>query len=134
MMKMTTVKTTCECFKCGGSGFIEAFSGIANGICFRCNGAGVLSFNEVERIRKAIPEYTRVRCEWILKTTPESFEGFTFNRISDARNFAHSYVMNPDANDFYGSTVIEAWRNQGGEQRFHELQEIRRESLSQYSL
>ena len=33
-------KKTCECYKCGGSGFIEAFSGIANGICFTCGGTG----------------------------------------------------------------------------------------------
>ena len=130
----TATKTTCECFKCGGSGFIQAFSGIANGICFRCNGVGVLSFNDVERIKKAIPEYTRVRCEWLLNTTEESFVGFTYKRISDARDFAHSYVMNPDAGDFYGMTVLTAWQNQGGESKFQELQEIRRDSLTQYSL
>jgi hypothetical protein len=128
------MKTTCECYKCGGSGFIQAFYGIANGVCFRCNGAGELSFTEIERIKCCIPEYTRVRCEWILKTTYESFAGFSFKRISDARDFAHSYVMNEAAQEIYGSTVIDAWRKQGGEERFQELQEIRRESLSQYAL
>ena len=29
-----------ECAKCGGKGDIKAFSGIAGGICFCCNGKG----------------------------------------------------------------------------------------------
>lgn len=29
-----------ECAKCGGRGEIKAFSGIAGGICFCCNGKG----------------------------------------------------------------------------------------------
>lgn len=35
---MTT--TTCKCVKCNGTGFIPAFSGIANGVCFSCKGSG----------------------------------------------------------------------------------------------
>jgi len=45
--KGTTMKSetkTCECYKCGGSGYIAAFSGIANGICFTCDGTGKVAF------------------------------------------------------------------------------------------
>lgn len=35
---MANVK--CECAKCNGKGEIKAFSGIAGGICFSCNGKG----------------------------------------------------------------------------------------------
>lgn len=30
-----------QCPKCNGTGFIEKFSGIANGECFRCLGEGI---------------------------------------------------------------------------------------------
>ena len=30
-----------KCNKCGGAGYIEKFSGIENGTCFRCEGTGV---------------------------------------------------------------------------------------------
>lgn len=39
-MKNKQTKTLVECPKCGGAGHIPAFSGIADGICFRCCGAG----------------------------------------------------------------------------------------------
>lgn len=32
----------CECAKCNGKGEIKAFSGIAGGICFDCNGRGYI--------------------------------------------------------------------------------------------
>jgi hypothetical protein len=42
--KMKSETKTCECYKCGGSGYIEAFSGIASGICFTCDGTGKVAF------------------------------------------------------------------------------------------
>ena len=41
---MESETKTCECYKCGGSGYIAAFSGIANGICFTCDGTGKVAF------------------------------------------------------------------------------------------
>jgi DnaJ-class molecular chaperone len=32
----------CECAKCNGKGEIRAFSGIAGGVCFDCNGRGYI--------------------------------------------------------------------------------------------
>jgi len=29
-----------KCYKCGGTGYIEEYSHIRNGICFACNGQG----------------------------------------------------------------------------------------------
>lgn len=30
-----------KCDKCGGAGYIEKFSGIESGVCFRCEGTGI---------------------------------------------------------------------------------------------
>ena len=38
--------TKCECAKCGGKGEIKAFSGIAGGICFSCNGRGYVMLKQ----------------------------------------------------------------------------------------
>lgn len=32
--------TVCECPKCGGTGYIQAFAHIQNGVCFWCEGTG----------------------------------------------------------------------------------------------
>jgi len=49
-MKTSKVET-CDCYKCGGSGYIPAFSGIANGVCFTCAGTGKVSFRVAKRNR-----------------------------------------------------------------------------------
>lgn len=42
-----------QCNKCGGLGFIEKFSGIEHGECFRCMGTGsVLTNAELEQIAR----------------------------------------------------------------------------------
>lgn len=42
-----------ECAKCGGRGEIKAFSGIAGGVCFCCNGKGhVILKNKPQRTAK----------------------------------------------------------------------------------
>ena len=50
---------THQCNKCGGLGYIEKFSGIENGECFRCMGTGqVLTTAEREQIaRKRADKY-----------------------------------------------------------------------------
>ena len=37
--------TTQKCWKCGGHGYIEAYSGIRGGVCFSCNGSGRKAYN-----------------------------------------------------------------------------------------
>lgn len=51
---MNATIQTVECPKCIGNGFIPAFSGIANGICFTCAGAGKVAF-KVKKINKFSP-------------------------------------------------------------------------------
>lgn len=36
----------CECAKCNGRGEIKAFSGIAGGVCFTCNGKGYVMLKQ----------------------------------------------------------------------------------------
>jgi hypothetical protein len=40
---------TYNCYKCGGSGKIGAFTHIENGTCFTCGGAGTLSYQKKEK-------------------------------------------------------------------------------------
>ena len=51
------------CFKCNGSGQVNAFSHIANGVCFQCGGTGKLSAaKKVEGftpVAPIVPEATR---------------------------------------------------------------------------
>ena len=39
--KIQIEMNTKPCWKCSGSGFIQAYSGVANGICFACKGSKV---------------------------------------------------------------------------------------------
>ena len=45
---MNNQTQTCECYKCGGSGYIQAFAGIANGVCFTCGGTGKVAFRKTK--------------------------------------------------------------------------------------
>jgi hypothetical protein len=132
---MTTATTTqCECFKCGGSGYIQEFSGIAQGVCFTCNGSGKLTVKQSQKATQELPEEMRIKADWILASTYETFSGFSMNRMSAVRNFAHSYCVNIAAATIYGKTVHTAFFDQGGEEKYQELAECRRQTLDQYSL
>jgi hypothetical protein len=41
---MKTTTKTGSCGKCSGKGSINAFSGIANGVCFQCGGVGKVKY------------------------------------------------------------------------------------------
>jgi len=122
---MSSETTVCNCFKCGGKGVIRAFSGIANGICFQCGGSGKLTVAASKKSRESLSEYNRVRCEWILASTPSTFEGFTYERLAEARTYACQCTMNRAVADVYGRTVHEAWMTQGGDEAFMAKQEDR---------
>lgn len=131
---MSDKTSKCECFKCGGTGHIQAFSGIAGGVCFQCKGSGELTFERVQQARQELSAANRRRCDWILNATPETYANLNWSQINDARNFAHNYTMNRAAADLYGNSVWNAWRSQGGEQRFQELQETKRSDLNRFAL
>jgi len=39
---------TCPCMKCGGQGYIKHFHYVEGGLCFDCNGSGVIDYEEKE--------------------------------------------------------------------------------------
>jgi hypothetical protein len=52
----------CECLKCGGSGYIAAFAGIANGICFTCVGTGIVEIKAARKQNRFSP-INAMHCE-----------------------------------------------------------------------
>jgi hypothetical protein len=79
---------TATCPKCDGKKHIDGFGHVANGVCFRCNGAGVVKACTV----KAPPPATayQVKCaEWILNVTEETMATLTYGQLLKARDFAH---------------------------------------------
>lgn len=48
-----TAKFKAECAKCNGKGEIKAFSGIAGGICFCCNGKGFVELKNAPNRSKS---------------------------------------------------------------------------------
>jgi RecJ-like exonuclease len=53
--------TQFTCYKCGGSGRIEAFAHIEQGSCFACGGSGKLNFQP-----KAKKTATEQHPEWVI--------------------------------------------------------------------
>lgn len=98
-MNMTTsaVRTakrnsdTCPCPKCDGQGFIRAFAGIANGICFTCGGTKVVKVGRFKPAPATAPEIL-AKADWIINATPEQIDQLTWAQISRSRNFAHSRI------------------------------------------
>jgi len=106
---MRTAKT-CECPKCGGTGFIRAYSGIANGVCFRCAGKGKFKSSSVPK-PKPLTEYQQKMID-IVETG--DLESMTFGQLSELRTFSHWHF--PAA-----PHLLSIWKARG-EPRFQELQ------------
>lgn len=61
---------SCPCLKCGGNGYIKAFSYVEGGICFECNGSGI---NEWES-KEYTPEYEQKLIERRQKANEKRLE------------------------------------------------------------
>lgn len=101
-----TQKVACECPKCGGSGFIRAFSNIANGVCFTCAGNGTVMVRPGSKKVPVATEYQTKHAEFILNLTEEQLEKMTYSQLSFYRNFAHWPCPGyPD--------LLKVWREKG---------------------
>lgn len=116
------MKTNVNCPKCDGRGHIEAFGHYAQGVCFCCKGRGTIAVDLTETKAELRPE-TVTRCEFILNADENTFAGLSFARLTNARNFAHAYVMEPGAKLAFPG-VLDAWR-QFGEPHFQAAQEVK---------
>lgn len=99
-MKTTTMV---ECFKCSGRGHIEAFSGIANGVCFRCKGVGKVKASIKPEVVKPLNAYQE---RMIAAITTGDMEGLTFGQLSELRDFAHWPVKQVP-------NLLAVWRERG---------------------
>ena len=92
MTTATSKKTeTCPCPKCDGQGFIRAYAGIANGICFTCAGTKVVRAGRFKPRPATAPEHL-ARADRILNATPEQIEKMTWAQISQSRDFVHTNI------------------------------------------
>jgi len=114
-----------NCFKCDGKGYIEAFGHYAQGVCFACKGSGTLTVN-VTAARGDLPADLKTKADFLLAANENTFAGLSYARLANARNFAHTYVMNAAARDVYGLSVLNAWR-EFGEPHFQAAQTVRLE-------
>jgi len=100
---MTTQTTTCDCYKCGGSGFIQAFSGIANGVCFTCKGSGKVT---VKSFKRVVPPLTDYQAKLIETIKTADLSKMSFSQLNDLRNAAHwKYPQEPN--------LLAIWRERG---------------------
>jgi hypothetical protein len=102
---------TYECPKCGGSGYIAAYSGIANGVCFMCKGAGKLNYKPKAKKVQPLTPYLAGIIETI-KTA--DFSTMEYGRLLALRDAAH--WPTPHCPD-----LLKIWRERG-ESHFQEAQ------------
>lgn len=61
MATRTATQSTVPCPKCdNSSGYIRAFSGIANGVCFTCAGSGVVKASRVKPPKPRTPYQEKI--------------------------------------------------------------------------
>ena len=104
-----------ECPKCAGAGHIDAFRGIANGVCFRCAG------NKTVMVRKGaikpIPPMTDYTRKMIETIQTADLSGLTYGQLMTLRDFAHWPCP-------HCPTILADWRGRG-EEFFQAAQEER---------
>jgi len=90
-MKAATSKTTqtVSCPKCDGSGHIQAFGHVANGVCFCCKGVGTIEVG-TDSQKAELSEDTRRKADWIMQSTEASYAGLSYAKLEKIRNFAYS--------------------------------------------
>lgn len=102
-MKMASKKEICTCPKCNGSGYIDAYRGIANGVCFTCNGAGKVAYRPTA---KKVRPLTPCQVEMIETIKTGDLSKMTYNQLNSLRNSAHwHYPQCPD--------LLAIWRERG---------------------
>lgn len=113
----------CECHKCGGSGYIEAFSGIASGICFTCNGEGKVYLKAERKPKpiKPVTAYQAEQVEKILNATDDQLSAMGYGELLKLRDFAHWPIKQYP-------TLLKVWREKC-ESYFQAQQEIRHQEF-----
>lgn len=104
----------CECHKCGGSGYIADFAGIANGVCFTCDGNGKVKYRPTKVQVKPLTEH---QAKWIEAIKTADMSNWTYKQLAYARDFAH--WPTPHCHD-----LLAIWKERG-EAHFQAAQEAK---------
>lgn len=121
---MTTSKKMMECPKCGGTGHIPHYAGIANGVCFTCAGNGKVAYRATKKKVVPMNAYFASLVETITKG---DMSEMTFGQLLTLRDAAHG-VPHPDC-----PNLLAIWRERG-EQHFQAAQEERLATFRQNRL
>lgn len=108
-----------ECWKCGGSGHIEAFSHIASGDCFTCKGSGFKMVREGKV--KPVAPLNEWQQEQVDAITSGDLSVLSYKQLAELRSFAHWPLKQ-------APNLLEIWRDRG-EPHFQRRQE---EKLAAY--
>jgi len=83
------MKQRIKCQKCDGCGYIEAFGHYAQGVCFDCGGAGTVEV-DLDAIRAKLSDDNRRKAEWVIASTPASYERLGYGKLAKIRDFCHA--------------------------------------------
>lgn len=83
---MASKKVTCDCHKCGGTGYIAAFAHIANGDCFTCKGTGKVTYRPSKQNVQPLSDAAAKAIDTI---TNGDLSGLSFSQLSSLRKSAH---------------------------------------------
>lgn len=86
-MKIATAKKTMDCPKCGGTGDIPRYSGIANGVCFTCAGNGKVPYRVIKK--KPVPPLTESMAKFIETVKTGDLSKLSFGKLNELRNGCH---------------------------------------------
>ncbi len=106
----TATRKTMTCPKCDGKKYFECFGHVAQGVCFRCAGAGVVPYRKAKPMAPA-SEYVIKWAERIIAMTEEELEGMAYNHLLFLRDFAHHHIPQyPD--------LLAVWKAKGDKHFF----------------
>lgn len=100
---------TMTCPKCDGKKTISGFSHVANGVCFRCNGAGVVQFRK--STVKPMNQSTIDFCERVIALTEAELEVMSYQELLKLRDGCHwHYPQYPN--------LLNIWQEKGDKHFF----------------
>ena len=104
--KTQTASKTMTCPRCAGNGGFKEYSGIWNGICFKCEGAGVVTYkatakprkptkaqieNEAARLVRAADSRRKTDAAMVMYANDQRLAKYAENSNSELIGTAHPY-------------------------------------------
>ena len=80
-----TTKVSYPCPRCDGRKHMSEFANVANGVCFKCGGAGVVYAKPTKKVVRPITEY---QAQLLALVTEGDLSNMSFGKLSTLRDFA----------------------------------------------